>query len=165
MYTTCFSGNTFIISSSKDKNFRHCMQTFDNIRDVWRYKGLIRMSSIVHDQNVIYCSWSECHLLFMIRMSSIVHDQNVIYCSWSECHILFMIRMSSIVHYQNVIYCSWILIDSGKFITKWLYPFHRLQFLISHVRWLFLSNLSEGGPVDIFKCSSRKEKYHGSVTI
>ena len=126
---------------------------------------MIRMSSIVHDQNVIYCSWSECHLLFMIRMSSIVHDQNVIYCSWSECHLLFMIRMSSIVHYQNVIYCSWILIDSGKFITKWLYPFHRLQFLISHVRWLFLSNLSEGGPVDIFKCGSRKEKYLGSVTI
>jgi hypothetical protein len=134
---------------------------------------MIRMSSIVHDQNVIYCSWSECHLFFMIRMSSIVvirmssivHDQNVIYCSWSECHLLFMIRMSSIVHYQNVIYCSWILIDSGKFITKWLYPFHRLQFLISHVRWLFLSNLSEGGPVDIFKCSSRKEKYLGSVTI
>jgi hypothetical protein len=28
---------------------------------------------------------------------------------------------------------------------KWLYPFHWLKILISHVRWLFLSNLSEGG--------------------
>ena len=28
-----------------------------------------------------------------------------------------------------------------------------------------LSNLSEGGPVGIFKCGSRKEKYLGSVTI
>lgn len=27
------SGITFIISSSKDKNFRHYMPTFDNIRD------------------------------------------------------------------------------------------------------------------------------------
>jgi hypothetical protein len=40
-----------------------------------------------------------------------------------------------------------------------------LKFLISHIRWLLLSNLSEGGPVDIFKCGSRKEKYLGSVTI
>ena len=30
---------------------------------------------------------------------------------------------------------------------------------------LFLSNLSEGGPVGIFKCGSRKEKYLESVTI
>jgi hypothetical protein len=29
---------------------------------------------------------------------------------------------------------------------KWLYPFHWLKFLISHIRWLFLSNLSEGRP-------------------
>jgi hypothetical protein len=28
-----------------------------------------------------------------------------------------------------------------------------------------LCNLSERGPVDIFKCGSRKEKYLGSVTI
>jgi hypothetical protein len=28
-----------------------------------------------------------------------------------------------------------------------------------------LSNSSEGGPVGIFKCGSRKEKYLGSVTI
>ena len=40
-----------------------------------------------------------------------------------------------------------------------------LKFLISHVRWLFLSNFSEGGPVGIFKCGSRKEKYLGSVAI
>ena len=36
---------------------------------------------------------------------------------------------------------------------------------LSHVRWLFLSNFSEEGPVGIFKCGSRKEKYLGSVTI
>jgi hypothetical protein len=30
---------------------------------------------------------------------------------------------------------------------------------------IFLSNSSEGGPVGIFKCGSRKEKYLGSVTI
>jgi hypothetical protein len=46
-----------------------------------------------------------------------------------------------------------------------IYPFPWLKCLISHVRWLFLSNLSEGGPVGIFKCGSRKEKYLGSVTI
>jgi hypothetical protein len=46
-----------------------------------------------------------------------------------------------------------------------LYPFHWLKFLISHIRWLFLSNLSERGPVDIFKCGSRNQKYLGSVTI
>jgi hypothetical protein len=34
-----------------------------------------------------------------------------------------------------------------------LYPFHWLKFSISHIRWPFLSNLSEGGGggVDIFK--------------
>jgi hypothetical protein len=37
--------------------------------------------------------------------------------------------------------------------------------LISHVRWLFLSNLSEGGQVCIFKCGSRKEKYLGSECL
>jgi hypothetical protein len=36
---------------------------------------------------------------------------------------------------------------------------------LSHFRWLFLSNSSEGDPVGIFKCGSRKEKYLGSVTI
>jgi hypothetical protein len=44
---------------------------------------------------------------------------------------------------------------------KWLYPFQWLKFSLSHARWLFLSNSSEGGPVDIFKCGSRKEKYLG----
>jgi hypothetical protein len=33
------------------------------------------------------------------------------------------------------------------------------------VRWIFLSNSSEGGPIGIFKCGSRKQKYLGSVTI
>ena len=42
---------------------------------------------------------------------------------------------------------------------KWLYPFHWLKILISYIRWLFLSNLSDGGAIDIFKCGSRKEKY------
>jgi hypothetical protein len=46
-----------------------------------------------------------------------------------------------------------------------LYPFQWLTFSLSHVRWLFLSYSSEGGPVGIFKCGSRKEKYLGSVTI
>ena len=54
-------------------------------------------------------------------------------------------------------------IAAGCFILS--YPFHWLKFLISHIRWLFLSNLSEGGPVDIFKCGSRKEKYLGSNDI
>jgi hypothetical protein len=41
----------------------------------------------------------------------------------------------------------------------------RLNIFRLFVRWLFLSNLSEGGQVCIFKCGSRKEKYLGSVTI
>ena len=49
--------------------------------------------------------------------------------------------------------------------VEWLYPFQWLTFLLSHVRWLFFSSSSEGGPVGIFKCGSRKEKYVGSVTI
>jgi hypothetical protein len=101
------SGITFIISSLKDNNFRHCMPTFDNIRDVWRYQR--------SDQNVIYCSWSECHLLFMIRMSSIVHD-------------------------QNVIYCSWILIDFGKFITKC----HYLLFFANSTIFMYFRYISYG---------------------
>jgi hypothetical protein len=48
---------------------------------------------------------------------------------------------------------------------NWLYPFHWLKFLISHIHWLFLSNLSEGDPVDIFKCGSQKEKYLGSAVF
>jgi hypothetical protein len=55
---------------SKDKNFRYCMPTFDNIRDAWRYQR--------SDQNVIYCSWilidfgkfiTKCHfLLFFCKL-------------------------------------------------------------------------------------------------
>ena len=48
---------------------------------------------------------------------------------------------------------------------KWLYPFQWLKSRSGDVRWIFLSNTSEGGPVCIFKCGSRKEKYLGSVTI
>jgi hypothetical protein len=48
---------------------------------------------------------------------------------------------------------------------KWLYPFQWLKSRPSHVRWIFLFNSSEEGPVGIFKCGSRKEKYLGSVTI
>jgi hypothetical protein len=43
-------------------------------------------------------------------------------------------------------------------IWSWTY-FYNL------VRWLFLSNSSEGGPVGILQCGSRKEKYRGSITI
>jgi hypothetical protein len=42
---------------------------------------------------------------------------------------------------------------------KWLYPFQWLKSRPCDVRWIFLSNSSEGGPVGIFKCGSRKEKY------
>ena len=45
---------------------------------------------------------------------------------------------------------------------KWLYPFQWLKSRRSDVRWIFLSNSSEGGAVGIFKCGSRKEKYLGS---
>jgi hypothetical protein len=48
---------------------------------------------------------------------------------------------------------------------KWLYPFQWIENKTSYVRSIFLSDSSEGGPVGIFKCGSRKEKYLGSVTI
>jgi hypothetical protein len=48
---------------------------------------------------------------------------------------------------------------------KWLYPFQWLKNRKCDFRWIFFSNSSEGGPVFIFKCVSRKEKYLGSVMI
>jgi hypothetical protein len=45
--------------------------------------------------------------------------------------------------------------------TRWLYPFQWLKNRKCNFRWIFLSNSSEGGPVFIFKCGSRKEKYLG----
>jgi hypothetical protein len=59
------SGITFIISSSKDKNFRHCMQIFD--------KNKKRVKIPKGDQICIYSSWiqidsgkftTKCHYLF-----------------------------------------------------------------------------------------------------
>ena len=48
---------------------------------------------------------------------------------------------------------------------KWLYPFQWLKSRKCDVRWIFLSNSSEGGSVGIFKYGSRKEIYLGGVTI
>jgi hypothetical protein len=38
---------------------------------------------------------------------------------------------------------------------KWLYPFQCLKSRRSDIRWIFLSNSSEGDPVGTFKCGSR----------
>jgi hypothetical protein len=73
------------------------------------------------------------------------------------------------LHWNNYLYFKGLLNIWEKMIMwhcySWPVSFHWLKFLISHVRWLFLSNSSEGGPVGIFKCGSRKEKYLRIVTI
>jgi hypothetical protein len=72
--------------------------------------------------------------------------------------------MCDIILKFNTIYD--ILIDSLFHVNrKLLYPFPWLKSKRSDFRWIFLSNSSEGGPIGIFKCGSRKEKYLGSVTI
>jgi hypothetical protein len=67
-----------------------------------------------------------------------------------------------------ILYCSNQCNNLFDKLVDLMINYHRhlcLEFSPSHFRWILLSNSSEGVPVGIFKCGSRKEEYLGSVTI
>ena len=74
---------------------------------------------------------------------------------------MLIIKICSTPNYWHLIFKTPFFNFRNQFRPgrKWLYPFQWLKFSLSHVRWLFLSSSSERGPVGIFKCGSRKEKY------
>jgi hypothetical protein len=76
-----------------------------------------------------------------------------------NAHLLNLFIKTIIFLFSNYI------LDQFRPDRKWLYPFQWLKSRWSDVRWILLSNSSKGGPVGIFKCGSRKEKYLGSLTI
>ena len=58
--------------------------------------------------------------------------------------------------------CHLLFLASGWVSALFPFPTYPFQWLKSrpcNIRWIFLSNSSEWGPVGIFKCGSRKEKY------
>jgi hypothetical protein len=119
--------------------------------------------------------------------SSLLHGKHLPFSSSPFRHNIFrlfvILSLTQLYRYTPEIflfstvtfkYTYWHLIFKAPFFyflnqfrpdRKWLYPFQWHKSRKCDVRWIFLSNSSEGGPVDIFKCGSRKEKYLGSVTI
>ena len=120
------------------------------------------------------------HFLFFRHWNGYSHFRSVLNwfknikkrCFKNQMSVIWSWKYLYNLHWNNYLYLKGLLYIWEEMIMwhcyanrKWLYPFYWLKFLISHIRWLFLSNLSEVGPVDIFKCGSRKQKYLGSVTI
>jgi hypothetical protein len=100
--------------------------------------------------------------IFFAYLCNYLYFKGLLYI-WEEMIMVALLHMAGLEKSE----CIWKIQRKPEVAVSvsMLYPFQWLKFSPSHVRCLFLSNSSEGGPVGIFKCGIPKEKYLGSVTI
>ena len=105
------------------------------------------------NQMSVIWSWT---YFYNLHWNNYLYFKGLLYI-WEEMIMMALLHMAGLENSEYI----WKIQRK----PKWLYPFQWLKSRPNDVRWIFLSNSSEGSPVGIFKCGSRKEKYLGSVTI
>jgi hypothetical protein len=106
-------------------------------------------------KNQMSVIWSWAYF-YNLHWNNYLYFKGLLYI-WEEMIMMALLHMAGLENSE----CIWKIQRKPEVAVSVQWLKNRR----SDVRWIFLSNSSEGGPACIFKCGSRKEKYLGSVTL